>query len=125
MRYQLPEDETLYRELLANERTLLAWIRSGTGAISVGILLGFTGQFLSILFGSQLGIKFKQEEFVFFGVAMVAFGVFLEIIATAQFIRYQVFIRKGIFTSSLLVYLLVALGMLILGVAYVIYAVTT
>lgn len=131
MESRIPEGETLSREYLANERTLLSWIRTGVNAISVGILLDTVvraalGVFSQDSpFGNPPALGSGHEAFAVFGIGMVVFGALLEVVAIARFVQYKRSIRQAEFTSSSLVYLLVALGLSILGVAYIVYVVLT
>jgi putative membrane protein len=115
---RIPESESLAREYLANERTLLSWVRTGVGAIGVGILLDSVGRALGTLSGAPPGLGL-------FAIAVVVLGVCINLIATARFIQYRIYIRRGIFTSSVRVYLLVVLGLILLSVAYAVFVVVT
>ena len=116
MRDRIPESESLAREYLANERTLLSWVRTGVGAIGIGILLDSVGRVLGALSGDPSGLNL-------FAIALVVLGVCINLIATARFLQYRIYIRRGVFTSSVLVYLLVVLGLVLLSVAYAVYVV--
>ena len=129
MEGKIPKSETLSREHLANERTLLSWARTGINAVNVGILLYFAGRTLTLLDGgsppeSLPMLGSRQEELAFLGVGVVVFGAFLELAAVARFIHYKAAISRGTFTSSAMVYLLVALGLVLLSVGYIIFVVT-
>lgn len=122
----MPEGETLSREYLANERTLLSWIRTGINAISVGILLDTVVRVLTPFpdvssFRGLSDAQLSEESFTTFGLAMVVFGALVEVVAVARFVQYKRSIHRGGFTPSSLVYLLVAMGLAIFGVAYIIY----
>ena len=125
MRNEVPEGETLSREFLANERTLLSWIRTGIGAISLGILLGFASQTLDVLSGSLPASESQRPGLTFLSIAMVIFGALLEVLAMGRFIYFRRSISRGIFSSPSLVYLTIVLSLLALGVAFVIYVVVT
>jgi inner membrane protein YidH len=126
MEGKIPESETLSREHLANERTLLSWVRTGLSAINVGILLYVAGRVLGVLYEGSLSrslptLASRQEEFAFLGAGMVVFGVFVQLAAVARFFQYKASISRGTFTSSAPVYLLIILGLILLSVAYIIY----
>lgn len=126
MESEIPEGETLSREHLANERTLLSWVRTGISVINVGILLYVASHVLGVLYEGSPSrslpmLASRQEELAVLGVGMVVFGVFVQLAAVARFIQYKASISRGTFTSSALVYLLVILGLVLLGVAYIIY----
>jgi len=116
---RIPEGETLSREYLANERTLLSWVRTGVNAIGVGILLDTVVRALSVFSHglssrNLLVLDSGQEKFAVFGIGMVVF---------ARFVQYKRSIRRAEFTPSSAVYLLVALSLSIFGVAYIVYVV--
>lgn len=119
MRRRIPESETLAREYLANERTLLSWIRTGTSAIALGILLDTVARTLNAL--EILPPDLRQDRLTIYSVALVVFGALVNVATTARFIQYRAFIRQGILTSSALLILLVVFGLVILSVAYVVY----
>lgn len=126
MRNEVPEGETLSREFLANERTLLSWLRTGIGAISLGILLGFAARTLEVLSGNLPGSESQQRPgLAALAVVMVIFGALLKILAMGRFICYRRSISRGILSSPSLVYLTIVLSLLALGVAFVIYVVVT
>ena len=86
MKGEIPEGETLAREYLANERTLLSWVRTGINSISVGILVYLAGRVLGLLYGetSQESLPLvgsKQAELAFIGVSL---GALVELVAVAR-----------------------------------------
>ena len=125
MRNELPEGETLSREFLANERTLLSWIRTGIGAISLGILLGFAARTLDILSGSLPVSESQRPGLTTMAIAMVVFGALLEVLAMGRFIYYRRSISRGVFSSTGPIYLTIVISLLALGVAFAIYVVVT
>jgi hypothetical protein len=64
-----------------------------------------------------------QEKLAVLGVGVVVLGALLEVAAVIRFFHYKASISKGTFTSAVLVYLLGALGLVLLSVAYIIYVV--
>ncbi|MGI8649842.1 MAG: YidH family protein [Rubrobacter sp.] len=106
----MPENETLAREHLANERTLLSWLRTGMNAIGIGILLY-----------TLVGLTSGAGEFRAIGLALVGFGAVVQATAAARFFQFRVALRRGVPTSSQNVYLLLTFGFVLLAVAYVAY----
>ncbi len=126
MKSEIPEGETLSREYLANERTLLSWVRTGLNAIGVGVLLHAVARVLPELSagppsGKLPGVGSFGQELAFGGVAMVVLGVLIELAAVARFLHYKHEISRGKLTTLSLLYPLVALGLAMLTVAYIIY----
>lgn len=113
-RRDIPEGESLWREHLANERTTLSWVRTGVNMIGVGVLLGV----LSGLSG-PLPLQITQEgEFLLLGVGLTVAGGVIEVAALVKFVSYGAEIERGEFTSSAPLYLLISLGLVLLGVAF-------
>lgn len=121
MRGRLPEGEPLSRELLANERTLLSWLRTGINAIGFGILLGFADRVLAALSLQPAGMELRFGGFSTLGIAVAAMGVLVQLAALARFVQFRYYIRRGMFTSSSSVYLLLVLALSLLSVAYIFY----
>jgi putative membrane protein len=119
VRRRIPESETLAREYLANERTLLSWLRTGTSSIALGILLDTVAGTLNVL--EILPPDLRRNRLVLFSLALVAFGAAVNVLTTARFVQYRFNIRQGILTSSAGLTLLVAFSLVFLSVAYVVY----
>lgn len=125
MRNEVPEGETLSWEFLANERTLLSWIRAGVGAIGLGILPGFAAQTLNALSGSLPVSESQRPGLTIMAVAMVLFGALPAVLAMGRFLYHRRSISRGVFSSPGLIYLTIVLSLLALGVAFAIYVVVT
>lgn len=130
MRSEIPEGETLSREYLANERTLLSWTRTGVNAIGVGILLHAAARLLAGLpAGDPSGTLSLSgssgDRLAFGGVAMVVLGALIELIALARFLHYGYSISRGELTPASLLYPLVTLGLALLVAVYIIYVLVT
>jgi putative membrane protein len=110
------ERATEVREHLANERTLLSWVRTGVGLISVGIVVERAGAFMSTRGG--------QSEMLsgLFGLALALLGCLTLILGTLQFLRNRRRISRGEFIPGMVIYLLVTAGSLALGGCFVFYA---
>jgi putative membrane protein len=116
--------ETLFRDLAANERTVLAWIRTGVALMAFGFAIARFGLFLREI-AEVRGVGQPPMPGLgsgWFGVAMVVLGLVTNVAATIRYIR----IRKALETheqitmSSNLVYVigfgsvLVALAMAVI-----------
>ena len=101
------------RDHLANERTLLSWVRTGVGLLSVGIALERAG--------ALVGDRGGSSEL--FGVALALLGCLTLVLGTAQFLRSRRQIDNGRFVSSIAVYLIVAAGSLAIAAGFVAYVV--
>lgn len=112
------ERNTDVREHLANERTLLAWVRTGVGLISVGFVVERTGA-LSVVKTAGMGSVRASEVF---GLSLVILGILTLILGTIQFLRNRRRILSKDFTPSVVVYLAIIAGSLALAGAFIVYA---
>lgn len=115
-------DDTV-RDHLANERTLLAWARTGIAVIA----LGFVVARFSLLI-RELGVKaslahLPQGSSTLFGTALVVVGAVLMVLATVRFVRTGRAIERhaylwspvlGLTLSALLVLTALALAVYLL-----------
>jgi putative membrane protein len=102
------------REHLANERTLLAWVRTGVGLISFGLVVE--------RIGAQIG---PAGISAVFGVALAVLGCITLVLGTVQFLRSRREISTGTFVSAAAAYMVVVAGSLALAGAFIIYVVFT
>ena len=100
------------REHLANERTLLAWVRTGVGLISFGLVVE--------RIGAQIGPAGVSAAF---GVALAVLGCLTLVMGTVQFLRSRREISAGTFVPAAAAYMVVVAGSLALAGAFVVYVV--
>ena len=112
---------TEIREHLANERTLLSWVRTGVSLISLGLVVERAGA-LAKAANLQVGSTSGSD---FFGLALALLGALTLILGTAQFLRNRRSISAGDFESSVAVYLIIVAGSLAFAGAFVIYVLFT
>jgi putative membrane protein len=106
---------TEVREHLANERTLLSWVRTGVGLISVGIVVERAGAFMST--SGQRGGMLSG----FLGLSLAILGCLTLVLGTVQFMRNRRRISRGEFVPGATIYLIVTAGSLALGGCFVFY----
>lgn len=109
-----PSRETEVREHLANERTLLSWVRTGVALISIGLVVERAGA-LAGAAGSSTG---ASEAF---GLALAFLGSLTLVIGTAHFLRTRREISSGDYRPSGTAYLIVVGGSLALAGAFIAY----
>jgi putative membrane protein len=102
------------REHLANERTLLAWIRTGMSLISFGLVIA--------RIGTQIGPSGTSEPF---GIALSGLGCLTLVIGTVQFLRSRRMIATGNFVSTVAAYMVVVVVSLALAGAFITYTLLT
>ncbi|AHY47474.1 putative membrane protein [Rubrobacter radiotolerans] len=110
-----PRNDVETREHLANERTLLAWVRTGVGLISVGFVVERAGALTSAS-GGESGISSEV-----FGVGLVGLGSLALIVGAWQFFSSRRMIRTGRFTARATPYMIVVAGSLLLATLFVLY----
>ena len=109
--------QTEVREHLANERTLLAWVRTGVSLISLGLVVERAGA-LAKAANFQVGSTSGSD---FFGLGLAMLGALTLILGTGQFLRNRHGIATGSFESSVAVYLIIVAGSLAFAGAFAIY----
>ena len=108
---------TEIREHLANERTLLSWVRTGVSLISLGLVVERAGA-LAKAANLKVGSATASE---LFGLSLALLGALTLILGTAQFLRNRRSISAGDFEPSVIVYLVIVAGSLTFAGAFVIY----
>ena len=111
------QSTTEIREHLANERTLLSWVRTGVSLISLGLVVERAGA-LAKAANLQVGSTSGSE---FFGLALALLVALTLILGTLQFLRNRRSISAGDFESSVVGYLIIVAGSLAFAGAFAIY----
>ena len=114
------QGETEIREHLANERTLLSWVRTGVSLISIGLVIERAGTFVDA--SMKVGATSSSE---LFGLALALLGALTLIIGTTQFLNNRRRISTGEFVPSAAAYLIIVAGSLAFAGAFVIYVLLT
>jgi putative membrane protein len=91
---------------LANERTLLSWVRTEVSLISLGLVVERVG--------AQMGSGV-------FGIALAILGSAAFVMGTIQFLRSRRGIAMGNFVSAVAAYMVVVTGSLALAGAFIVY----
>lgn len=106
------------REHLANERTLLAWVRTGVGLISVGFVVERVGALAAGTPGGQETALASE----IFGLALVARCLTL-VMGAMQFFRNRRMIIAGVFSATSTPYIVIVAGSLLLAEAFIVYTI--
>jgi putative membrane protein len=115
------QGSTEIREHLANERTLLSWVRTGVSLISLGLVVERAGA-LAKAADFQVSSTSGSE---FFGLGLALLGALTLILGTAQFLRNRRSISAGDFESSFVGYLIIVAGSLAFAGIFAIYVLFT
>ena len=116
----LEQGETEIREHLANERTLLSWVRTGISLISIGLVVERAGALVDA--SMRVGSTNASE---LFGLALALLGALTLVIGTIQFLRNRRRISTGEFVPSAAPYLIIVTGSLALATVFIIYVLLT
>ncbi len=111
--------ETLLRDHAANERTFLAWIRTGVALMAFGFAIARFGLFLREMAAIRTPPQAaSQLGSAWFGVAMVVLGLVTNVFATVRYMRIRKALdeQKTISMSPGLVYV-VGFGSVLVAIA--------
>jgi putative membrane protein len=92
-------ESSLFRDHAANDRTLLAWIRTGVALMAFGFAIARFGLFLREV--SQVGARVgpsRGESAVgsgWFGLVLVLLGLFTNLAALIRYLRIRTALQEG------------------------------
>jgi putative membrane protein len=126
MKAKIHEDK-IATEYLANERTFLAWIRTSIAVISLGFVIAKFSVWLNELAsGIDARIKIHSTGLSMpTGVAMMAFGGILAILAAWHYHRVNLAIEKGEVQANRGLIITVTSAVVLLTVMMIIYLLLT
>lgn len=122
MKKPLP-DHQKGTEHLAAERTFLAWIRTSIAVISLGFVIAKFGVWLREL-AAHLDPQMPQQGGVMslpIGVAMMAFGGLISVLAAWHFHRLSQAIERGEVEPNRALVLTITLGVALLALIMILY----
>ena len=117
------------RDHLANERTFLAWIRTSIGIMAFGFVVEKFALFIkkiAYFFGKPSIAQAIPDTWGYstiFGVVLVAMGALMGLLAFIRYKKVEREIDRYSYKPSLLLDILVALGILAIGIFLVFYMV--
>ncbi len=118
------DDPRIY---FAAERTFLAWIRTGLGLMGVGFAVARFGLFLREMRASEIHAPVHSTGLsLYSGVALVALGVGVNVVAVMQHVRITRELRDGTWVAGRVSMSAVVLGLVLAAVgagmaAYLLY----
>jgi putative membrane protein len=123
----MPRQDADSRDLntyLAEDRTFLAWIRTGIALMGFGFVVARFGLFLRELEATQSGSPMETTAFsVVLGTALIVSGVLVTVLASVQYMRRIRDLRRGVETvgTPSKLALFVALVLSAAGLAMAVY----
>jgi uncharacterized membrane protein YidH (DUF202 family) len=115
------------RDHLANERTFLAWIRTSIGIMAFGFVVEKFALFvrkLSYFLGKPEILEAAPSSIGYssiFGIVLVASGALMGILAFIRYKKVEREIDEDTYKPSVILDILVAMGILAIGIFLVIY----
>jgi putative membrane protein len=111
------DSESEVRDHLANERTLLSWVRTGVTLISIGLVVERAG---ALVAGSSVKVGSLSSS-ALFGIGLASLGCLTLILGSVQFFRNRRSISEGNFVPAAAAYVAVVVGGLAFAGAFILY----
>jgi putative membrane protein len=116
---------TRAREHLANERTLLAWVRTAVALMGLGFVVARFGLFLRQLALERLAPPEPGHASGVIGAALVGASVLITAASTVRFFRARAQIERGRYEPEAFTEVLVVAVTVVAGLALLVYLVVT
>ncbi len=109
---------------LANERTFLAWIRTGIALLAFGFVVEKAGTFLEAI---STEVSVQQHNFVRYsgiaGVVLMLSGAFIIGMATIRFWYIDKAIRRGLCETSVVLDIAIAIAITLIATVFIAFLV--
>lgn len=118
-------ESTRAREHLANERTLLAWVRTAVALMGLGFVVARFGLFLRQLALERAAPPEPGHASAVIGATLVAASVVVTAVSTLRFFRARAQIERGQYEPETFTEVLVVCVTVVAGLALLVYLVVT
>ncbi len=119
-------ESTRVREHLANETTLLAWVRTAITFMALGFVVARFGLFLKqIALETHAPPPSETALSGFIGIVLVVFGTLATILSAVRFLRARAQIDRGAFQPEIYAEVFVVVATLLGGLALCVYLAAT
>ena len=108
---------------MANERTYLAWVRTGITVIALGFVVAKFGIIVRELGSNVPTSSYGLSSII--GVLLVIAGSFMQVMALRSFIRNRTSIESGTYTPSYLSEIWLGIMVLVMAVLLIYYMLLT
>ncbi|MCY9692260.1 YidH family protein [Paenibacillus alginolyticus] len=102
-------ESKLVQQHLANERTFLAWVRTGIATIGLGFLAS------GVVFRATQYSYFNHKIAAIVGISSVFLGTLVIVLATLDYFSKQRGINNGSFRSSKIIVAFIFLSLVLIG----------
>ena len=119
----MTEGQDRVTDHMANERTYLAWVRTGIAIIALGFVVAKFQLLLNELFPSAPTSSIHLSLII--GVILVSMGGLLEVLALTRFKRNQKMIRAGRYEPTSTIETAVSTATFIVAILLVVYLLVT
>lgn len=119
----MTEDSARVTNHMANERTYLAWVRTGITIIALGFVVAKFQLLINELFPSAPTSSIHLSLAI--GVILVAMGGLLQVLALTRFKRNQAMIRAGRYEPTSAIETAVSSATFIVAMLLIVYLLVT
>ena len=117
------DDRAKVTDHLANERTYLAWLRTGITIIAFGFVVAKFGLIVKELVPSAPNTTFHFSSYI--GITLVVAGGLMEVLALKRFTQNQERIKTGKYEPSAKIESAISSGIFVIAILLIIYLLLT
>jgi putative membrane protein len=118
------DKNTSAREHLANERTLLAWIRTSIGIMAFGFVVVKFSLFvkqITLMLGKSVSLPQRHGYSSLIGISLVVVGGIVLLLSYIKYNQTRINLNNGTFSSSSKLILPVVITILLISIILILY----